>query len=81
MSWKRCLTALGMWTLLAAVALAAAPKYKALIVDGQNGHKWKETTPVLKKLLEDSGLFKVDVATVAGQGRGHERLQAELRGL
>jgi len=36
---------------------------KALIVDGQNNHDWKGTTPVLKSLLEETGLFTVDVAT------------------
>ncbi|UCF13978.1 MAG: DUF1080 domain-containing protein [Phycisphaerales bacterium] len=36
---------------------------KALIVDGQNNHKWERTTPVLKSLLEETGLFAVDVAT------------------
>ena len=36
---------------------------KALIVDGQNNHDWKATTPVLKSLLEETGLFTVDVAT------------------
>ncbi len=39
---------------------------KALIVDGQNNHDWKATTPVLKKLLEETGLFTVDVATTPG---------------
>src|SRR6202012_3273193 len=28
-----------------------------------NNHNWKATTPLLKKHLEDSGLFTVDVAT------------------
>ena len=36
---------------------------KALIVDGQNNHDWKSTTPVLKSLLEETGLYTVDVAT------------------
>ncbi len=61
MSYIRCLTALAIGTLMAAVA-AAAPM-KALIVDGQNNHNWRETTPHLKKLLEETGLFTVDVAT------------------
>jgi type 1 glutamine amidotransferase len=39
---------------------------KALIVDGQNNHDWKATTPVLKRLLEETGLFTVDVATTPG---------------
>jgi len=62
MSSKHWLAAVSAWAVLAAVA-AAAPPHKALIVDGQNGHDWKSTTPVLKKLLEETGLFSVDVAT------------------
>ncbi|MHC4517015.1 MAG: family 16 glycoside hydrolase, partial [Planctomycetota bacterium] len=42
---------------------------KALIVDGQNNHDWKGTTPVLKALLEETGLFAVDVATSPAKGR------------
>src|SRR5436309_2022439 len=38
-------------------------KIKVLIIDGQNNHNWQQTTPVLKKILEDSGRFTVDVAT------------------
>jgi len=65
---KKLLCALSIWAVLAAVAFAAPP-HKALIVDGQNGHKWAETTPVLKKVLEDSGLFAVDVATSPPRGQ------------
>src|SRR5947207_11674349 len=44
-------------------------KLKALIVDGQNNHKnWPETTQMMKKYLEDTGRFAVDVATTAPQG-------------
>ena len=55
---------LGLWT----AAPAAAP-YKALIVTGQNGHNWKATTPVLEKLLDQTGLFTVDVATSPAKGQ------------
>ena len=44
--------------LLAAAATAGpqpAPKIQALIVTGQNGHDWRATTPVLRKLLEEIG--------------------------
>jgi hypothetical protein len=34
-----------------------------LIVDGQNNHDWSQTTPLLKKILEDTGLFRVEVLT------------------
>lgn len=51
-------------TLAASVAFAAPPApRKALIVDGRNNHDWKATTPILKRLLEQTGLFTVDVAT------------------
>ncbi|MHC4750561.1 MAG: family 16 glycoside hydrolase [Planctomycetota bacterium] len=42
---------------------------KALIVDGQNNHNWKGTTPVLKSLLEETGLFAVDVVTSPAGGQ------------
>ena len=42
---------------------------QALIVDGQNNHNWQETTPVLKALLEETGLFTVDVATSPAKGQ------------
>ena len=64
---RQWLAACGVWAVLAAVAVAAPP-YKTLIVDGQNGHDWKATTPVLKKLLEETGLFTVDVATSPPKG-------------
>src|SRR5262245_37700260 len=43
---------------------AAEPdKIRVLIIDGQNNHAWQQTTPVLKKELEDCSRFAVDVAT------------------
>jgi type 1 glutamine amidotransferase len=50
-----------------------APKLQALIVTGQNGHDWRATTPVLKKVLEDSGRFEVRV-TEEFRGAGAETL-------
>jgi len=52
---------LAVFFLLCSVADGA--QIKALIIDGRNNHQWKLTTPVLKKALEDTGLFTVDVAT------------------
>jgi type 1 glutamine amidotransferase len=47
----------------------AAVPCKALIIDGQNGHDWKGTTPVLKVRLEETKLFSVDVATSPPRGQ------------
>jgi uncharacterized protein len=40
----------------------------ALIVDGQNNHDWKTTTPILRQILERSGRFTVEVATSPPKG-------------
>jgi uncharacterized protein len=51
------------WLAMAAFAADDQSKIKVLIVDGQNNHNWKGTTPVLKEILEETGKFTVDVAT------------------
>ncbi|MBI1354615.1 MAG: ThuA domain-containing protein [Acidobacteria bacterium] len=57
---------------LLVLLLAAAPGWaamRALIIDGQNNHKaWPQTTPMLQKYLEQTGLFTVDVATTPPAG-------------
>jgi type 1 glutamine amidotransferase len=64
---KHWLAALGICIAMT-VTVAAAPPLKALIVDGQNNHDWKKTTPPLKQYLEQTGLFAVDVATSPPKG-------------
>jgi len=41
---------------------------RVLIVDGQNNHNWKATTPLLKAALESAKIFTVDVATTKPRG-------------
>jgi type 1 glutamine amidotransferase len=43
-------------------------KVRVILIDGQNNHDWRATTPVLKKILEDSGRFTVDVSSNLKQG-------------
>src|SRR5690349_2688599 len=49
----------------ARLSAADPPRIKVLIIDGQNNQAWQQTTPVMKKLLEDTNRFTVDVATTA----------------
>jgi uncharacterized protein len=49
--------------LCAPALLGAAEPIPVLIIDGQNNHDWRATTPHLKKVLEDGGHFAVEVAT------------------
>jgi type 1 glutamine amidotransferase len=71
-----------LFALVAALTLsassAAAPKYKALIIDGQNNHNWLATTPILKQHLLDSGLFSVDVATSPAKGQDMSGFQPKF---
>jgi len=46
--------------------LYGATKLKALIIDGQNNHDWKTTTPAMKWMLEETGRFTVEVFTATG---------------
>jgi hypothetical protein len=44
----------------------AATPIRVMLLDGESGgpwHKWQLTTPPLKKMLEETGLFQVDVLT------------------
>lgn len=52
----------------AAPALKPNEPIKVLIVDGQNNHNWKATTPILKQILEEAKLFTVDVVTSPPKG-------------
>jgi type 1 glutamine amidotransferase len=54
--------------LLSMLSVGATAPIKALVLDGQNNHDWKASTPHLKKILEDTGLFIVDVATSPPKG-------------
>src|SRR4051812_20123450 len=56
-----------------AAPLAAADPIKVLIVDGQNNHNWRATTPILKKILEDAKVFTVEVATAPDKPRSPQK--------
>lgn len=68
----RFLSALVLLCAAAISAGAADEKIKVLVIDGQNNHNWQQTTPVLKKILEDTGKFAVDVATSPAKGKKEE---------
>jgi type 1 glutamine amidotransferase len=54
-----------------AIAVAHAAPIRVMLLDGQSGgpyHDWRATTPVLKKQLEQAGLFQVDVVTAPASG-------------
>lgn len=48
----------------ATTAESSQPKIKVLLIDGQNNHDWKRCSPVMTDILEATGRFTVDRATV-----------------
>ena len=63
------LSLFGLFGVQFTLAQQPVSKLRALIVDGQNNHDWKTTTPLLRKALESSGRFSVDVATSPPSGQ------------
>lgn len=65
------IAACALFTSAQTASLDAGEKQKinVLIVDGQNNHAWQQTTPHMKKWLEASGRFAVDVATAPSRPR------------
>ncbi len=56
----------GLLTFVSACTKQAS--YKALIVTGQNNHNWQASHPILKQLLDQTGLFTTDIAISPEQG-------------
>ena len=56
---------------IVSVGSRAAAPIRVMLLDGESGgpyHNWKATTPVLKKQLDETGLFQVDVVTAPPAG-------------
>ena len=56
----------GLLTIFSACKHEAA--YKALIITGQNNHDWKTSSPILKTILDETGLFSADIAITPEKG-------------
>lgn len=67
--------------LICATAAAGAAPIRVMLLDGQSGgpyHDWRATTPVLKKQLEQTGLFQVDVVTAPPSGSDFSNFHPEF---
>ncbi|MBG30967.1 MAG: trehalose utilization [Opitutae bacterium] len=64
---------LGFFLLLGFASSAWADKLKVLLIDGQNNHNWKATTPVLVDALESSDRFAVTVSTSPARNGSKEQ--------
>ena len=67
--------------LLAAFASFGANPIRVMILDGESGgpyHKWQLVTSVLKKELDETGVFQVDVATAPPAGSDFSAFKPEF---
>lgn len=82
----------GWWIFGAAVMLLAAartsspaapevmPPVRVMLLDGESAgpyHDWQLTTPVLRRMLEETGRFKVDVVTAPPAGGDFTRFDPQ----
>jgi uncharacterized protein len=68
--------------LSAACLSFAADPIPVMLLDGESAgayHKWALITPVLKKQLEEPGLFRVDVVTAPPAGGDYHSFQPDFR--
>jgi hypothetical protein len=77
--------ALGLLTLLTLVVattiLFGAGPIRIMLLDGESGgpyHQWQLVTAVLKKELEETGLFQVDVATAPAAGADFSKFKPDF---
>jgi type 1 glutamine amidotransferase len=45
------------------LTMAAQTRIRVMLLDGQNNHNWQSTTPVLKRMLDETGLFDTTIVT------------------
>src|SRR3954465_5622328 len=63
-----------------AISISAAPAIRVMLLDGEQAggyHAWQETTPYLKKMLDDAGIFQVDVVTAPPRGGDYGNFKPE----
>lgn len=53
-------------------------KISVLLIDGQNNHNWKATTPLIQQTLEGNGRFEVEVATSPGKGESMDSFSPDF---
>ena len=74
---KRILTILSAALVLCSCAAQQGP-IETIIITGQNNHNWPVSNVVLKQILENSGMFKVDVATSPAEGGDMESFNVDF---
>jgi type 1 glutamine amidotransferase len=81
MSGKHLVLSGGLIALLCAAMCQAVGPIPIMLLDGESAgpyHAWKAVTPVLKRELEETGLFQVDVVTAPASGGDLSRFEPDF---
>jgi uncharacterized protein len=68
-------------TLAPVIPVPAAQQIPVMLLDGEQAgpfHAWEETSPYLKRMLEDTGLFRVDVVTAPPAGGDFSKFRPDF---
>ncbi|MGQ9671918.1 MAG: HEAT repeat domain-containing protein [Candidatus Aminicenantales bacterium] len=79
--WLVAVLCLWIGGLLLAPSLILAqvsPAIQTLLITGQNAHNWPATSAALKQILEDTGLFKVDIVITPSSGAEMKRFRPDF---
>jgi uncharacterized protein len=64
---KAFLLSLAGALVFATLTSSTQARIRVMLLDGQNNHRWAETSPVIKKILDETGLFDVAVVTIPNE--------------
>ncbi|MCE1197379.1 MAG: ThuA domain-containing protein [Marinilabiliales bacterium] len=53
--------------------------YRALIITGQSNHNWMASSPILKTILDQTGLFATDIARTPKEGGDMSKFQPDFQ--
>jgi type 1 glutamine amidotransferase len=79
---RTCLAVIVSAIFFAAYSIHAAPALRVIILDGESAgpyHDWRQVTPVLKKMLDETGRFDVAIVTAPGPDGDWSRFAPEFR--
>jgi len=62
-TFQQCAAAF-MFIVITGSAAAPAPSIRVMLLDGANNHDWKATSPVIRKVLDEAGIFRTTTVTV-----------------
>jgi uncharacterized protein len=79
---RTCLAVIVSAIFFAAFSIHAAPALRVMILDGESAgpyHDWRQVTPVLKQILDETGRFDVAIVTAPGPDGDWSRFAPEFR--